>query len=549
MSKLATTRLTLIAATSLFVPASIGSMVAAEPSPNPVIASPAVTATPTVTPTVSLTKAQSSHFQDALTSLAAQGHVAIVAEGAPLHPHLADAATPNLPTPMPISQTLTVLGAAYDYNVQRQDGGVFVLTKRYSDPRDLPCITLAECQASLEDVLIVLDAFNPHFEESIYASGPDTQRDTVTSFFDTLSPSQLAEAQAKTLRYGDLLPDQQTLIWNFMLHQFIQTPLGQTQEQLNLLLEAPHSVLTGRDKDKDAGAYLEVPNIAGSGKHLMSVTGPITLVDQPFPDWLLLAPASAAEVVKPLTLAEVVASLQPIHGQQPVVDKPVQAKPVTVAGLANAAPMKVLEALGTLYGLRISASDKSAPILARQVPATPEKLDAIAADVWQALPLSYTRAIDAAAHQETAQDKASAPWMPANDFMRSSQEQGRIRGACGEIQHEAVRRLRLAMQSQIRQRGPDARILVSSLTEDARSTLAVVLISGTVSTLRDGFSGRLKERFLSCLDNINNMIIYTVPGETGQRLGKDIPSLYLQGSPIGSTETIGMGGVWYIGGS
>ena len=542
MNKSATTISTLVEVTSLFVLISIGSTVAAQSSSKPVIAAPAITANRTVL----LTKEQSSHFQDALTILAAQAHVAIVAEGAPLHPQLTGAAVRSLAVPMPLNQALTALGAAYDYDVQRQEGGVFVLTKRYSDPRDLPCVTLDECQQSLKDVLLVLDTFSPHFEESIYALGPDTQRDTVISFFNSLSPTQFAAAQAKTLHYGDLLPDQQTLIWNFMMHQFVQMPLGQAQEQLNLLLEAPQSVLTGRNKDKYPGAYLEVPDIAGSGKHLMSVTGPVTLADQPVPDWLSPGPASAAEAVKPLTLAEAIASLQPVHGQQPVVDKPLRAKPVTVAGLANAAPMKVLEALAALYGLRISASDKSAPMLARQTPLMPNKPNEIAAAVWQALPLSYARAIDAAAHQKTAQSNTSMSWMPTDGYMRYSQEQGRVHAASEEIQHEAIRRLRLAMQPQIRQRGPDARIPVSSLTEDGRSTLAIVLMSGTVSTLKDSLSGRLKERFLSCLDNIDNMIVYTVPEETAQQQGVAIPSLYLQGSPVGSTQEIGMGGIRYM---
>ena len=542
MSKSTTTKLTLVAVTSLFVPVCTSSTVAAESSPKPVAA--AATPAPAANPTVSLTKGQSSHFQDALTSLAAQAHIAIVAEGAPLHPQISDTSAPNLITPMPLSQALTILGVAYDYDVQRQEGGVFVLTKRYSDPCDLPCVTLDECQASLKDVIYILDAFSPHFQEPVYSREHDDQRATVVSFFQSLSPAQLAAAQTKTLRYGDLLPDQQTLIAKFILYQFVQMPLDQTQEQRNLLLEAHQAMLVARNKDKVAGAYLEVPDFIGTGKHLTSVTGPITLVDQPSPDWLSLPPASAA--MKPLTLAEAVASLQPIDGQQSVVDKPIQTKPISVAGLTNATPMKVLGALETLYGLRISVSDKGAPMLARQAPIIPDKINAVAANVWQALPLSYTRAIDAAAHQKTAQEKLSVSWMSRNEYALYSQEKAHVRKACEETQHEAVRRLRLAMQPYLRQHGPDARIPVSSLTEDIRSALAVVLMSNIVSDLRDTFSGVPAKKALDCLDNINNMIISTVPGEIAYQQGVAIPSLYLQGSPVGSTEEVGMGGIRYF---
>ena len=234
---------------------------------------------------------------------------------------------------------------------------------------------------------------------------------------------------------------------------------------------------------------------------------------------LPLVPAGAP---KPLTLAEAVASLQPIHKQQAVVDKPLQAKLVTVAGLTNADPMKVLEALATLYGLRIGASDKSAPMLTRQIPTIPDNLRGIAPDVWLALPVSYTRAIDADARPKAAH-KPAPLWMQLGIDRIYDQEKARLDEAVEGNQAEAVRRLRLAMQPQLKMRGPDARVPASSLTEEDRDILAVAMMGQTVLYLRDAFGGASTERFLSYLDEINDMTISTVPSETAHRNGVAIP--------------------------
>jgi len=555
MSKSSTPKLMLIGAASLLV--CVNASKAGPPAAAPATAVQPAAAAPVPNPAVALTKEQSSRFQDALTSLAAQAHIAIAAEGAPLHPRLVGAAIPNITTPRPVGQALTTLGAAYDYDVQRCEGGVFILTKRYSNPRDLPCVTLPECQASLQDVSQILDKFSPHFRQPVYTLEHDDQRDTVISLFNSLSPAQLAAAQANTLRYGDLLPDQQTLIWNFIMYGFIQIPLDRTQTQINDLTQAPHIMLTARNEDKQAGVYREVPGYNGAPKFLMPLPGqtsgyPIDAagkrIMEPPPEWLAVAPVVLVGAAKPLTLAEAVASLPPIHKQQAVVDKPVQAKPVTVAGLTNADPMKVLEAFKTLYGLRIGASDKSAPMLMRQAPMIPDKISAIAAAIWQALPASYTRALDADARPKAAPIPAS-PWMPPpNIYALQMEEQARLREAVEENQHEAIRRLRIAMQSQIRLRGPDARIPVSSLSEADRSALAVAMMSDPMLTLRDAYSGTGAREVIHYLDKLDDMIVSTVPSELAHQNGLALPSLYLnihQNTP-GESEIVCMGGQRYF---
>ena len=92
---------------------------------------------------VHLSLAQSESFSDALDALTAQGHVAIVAEGAPLVPRLPKKDTQDLTAPLPLPKVVTKLAAFFDYDAQEQDN-VYILTKRYTDPKEMPCVTLEE---------------------------------------------------------------------------------------------------------------------------------------------------------------------------------------------------------------------------------------------------------------------------------------------------------------------------------------------------------------------------------------------------------------------
>lgn len=113
-------------------------------------------------PKVRLSSAQAASFEKALNMLAAQGKVAFVAEGLPLRATLPPdkAAELAASSSTPLAAVVEKLALAYDYDATRQ-GDVFVLKKRYTDPHDLPGLTLEECQLSLQDVVRVLNGFSP----------------------------------------------------------------------------------------------------------------------------------------------------------------------------------------------------------------------------------------------------------------------------------------------------------------------------------------------------------------------------------------------------
>ncbi|MDQ2732713.1 MAG: hypothetical protein M3Y56_13730, partial [Armatimonadota bacterium] len=113
-----------------------------------------------------LNSAQLSSFNDALNGLAEQGHVAIVAEGVPLHSTLAAKDVPSVAgQSLPLVVMVNAVASAYDYEAHRS-GKVFVLQKRYSDSGDLPSLTIGEWTACLQQIVRLTDPLNPHVEFS-----------------------------------------------------------------------------------------------------------------------------------------------------------------------------------------------------------------------------------------------------------------------------------------------------------------------------------------------------------------------------------------------
>jgi hypothetical protein len=95
-----------------------------------------------------------SHFQTSIDALAAKWHIAVVAESGPIK----EKAGADLSAPLPnetVDQAVNRVATAFDYAVARTSN-VFVLTKKYTDPEDLPDITLLEAADALDASLGIL---------------------------------------------------------------------------------------------------------------------------------------------------------------------------------------------------------------------------------------------------------------------------------------------------------------------------------------------------------------------------------------------------------
>ncbi len=167
-------------------------------------------------PTVRITQTQARVFQDTLAAMATQARVAFVAEGAPLRPALPDQAAPTLSQSAPLSvaveKAVEKLAAAYDYDAERR-GNLFVLKKRYSDPHDLPGVTLQECASALADAERLMSPYNPRVSrDSLVARG----------VIKSLTPQQLQAMHDGSPSVASLSPGQQAQVLRFALYLYVQ---------------------------------------------------------------------------------------------------------------------------------------------------------------------------------------------------------------------------------------------------------------------------------------------------------------------------------------
>jgi len=498
---------------------------------------------------VHLSLAQSGSFSGALDALAAQGHVAIVAEGAPLVSRLSKKDTPDLTAPLPLALAVTKIAASFDYDVQEQDG-VFVLTKRYTDPKEMPCVTLEECDQAFKDILTLLEPFNPNFDE---ANANHSQRNTVITFFNSLTPGQLQEARAKTLRYGELGPEQQKAVESIFLFGYAQFPADKLRETVDILDYAPKSVLTGKDQGNSA-LFIELPVPANKSlRYFQPLEGGILPPDQSAP---LLLPKQAETggppVPAPMTLEAVVALL-PHTGPPAVVDACLKDKPVSAAGLSNVSAMDVLRALKVLYNLRIGASDAGGNKLMRQLPPPTDSLRDLGPNVWSLLPVSFLRAMhsEEAPPAQVPSAGVSKTETPAEALQRAReanqhfQRQMQSRRLLPALWGESVHQVLVGVQPQLRSGGLGIRIPVKTLDRATRSALAAALTVSTLEVLQSGFTGQIKQNVLDCLDDMNNTIIYTVPAQAAVIHGQTVPSIYFEGTDPYTKQKIGLGGVMF----
>jgi hypothetical protein len=342
-----------VAAAYLLCAAFSGSLVSilAAPAPDastaPSLAPAAAPAAPE--PVVMLARTQLSGFNDALEAVAAQAHVAIVAEGIPLHPVLAEKDVLSLAgQDRPLTELMRVLAAAYDYNLRRS-GTVFLLVKRYSDPADLPSVTMGEWTRCLRQLARLTDAFNPHIDFG-YHPGDSLRNHIVGDLAASFTAAQLAGLRGDGLRLRVLNPAQVALVRRFALYLYVQQRADQLRRLLAILDAAENTAVFH---------YADV----GTEKHVL---GYDISFGRPARPPLFTPITSEAEtpshqgdpsgmVAVPLadTIGDVVDGLnaRAVGALKVHCEPSLRTKTITVAGATNASPRELLSAIADVYGL------------------------------------------------------------------------------------------------------------------------------------------------------------------------------------------------------
>ena len=382
-------------------------------------------------PQIRLDAAQSGDFYKAVTALAEQGHVSVIAEGVPLHPHLSALEASKIAIPLSLDAAAKAVADSYDYSVQR-DGNVLVFRKLYSNPDDLPVITLKECSYSLGLLQQIAEPLNSHALSSnvqfLAPPGPNLRRDQVrvvhpllNKFADRLMPEQLLAMHQNKLLVSSLTSDEKTLARQVRCSLYVQpaldgiallSPLTDQSGQNAVFCwqDTPtaqhtfgYTLPEQRDNQsvlqfhqlshstgwEDLGGYVPNPEPAGQDSTAPSLS-PVQDMNYP---------------VK--TLGAAVANAMSRSGSaiHVTLDPAIATKPVIVLGEGNASTDQILQALADAYGLRLidhSSGKMSEVNLTALDVRSPANLASLPASLRQAFPEPFTRAahLDAVVSEE-----------------------------------------------------------------------------------------------------------------------------------------------------
>lgn len=350
----------------------------------------------------------------------------------------------------------------------------------------------------------------------------------------------------KTLRYGELAPNQKTLVMQAFLYFHVGTRAFRISGPANLLEGVPQSKLWATASTQTAGAggtlgpvseerglFIETP--PSRYRHPLGTT---SLQE----DAALMADVEAARKQKSQqkptpaagrTLAQVVADISVKEATPWEVDKALAEKRVSVAGLENAPALDVMRGLVQVYGLHIGVGKDNAPRLNRRAVLPATDLRRMPATLWAVMPDPVQRAFFV---HRPARTRPLLPVQFSKNPVEAKREmeeamrtfdQGRDQSdeRPQAMRREAARRLVLALPAAWAKSNKP--LPVSALDEPPRSLLGLVLLCQVADILRGSFNDTGVQRMTRALDRIDAMIISGSPQVNKNRPGVQLHSLYL----------------------
>ena len=379
-------------------------------------------------------------FDTVLNELSQKYRIALVCESRPLllTPKDADAVKAleqALSHPHPdVDEQVNAVAAAFDYQATRANNGkgkdktLFLLTKRYTSPSDLPEVTLEEADISFRNILRATRGF---------AATDTVPADLIVQLLTDATPDEQARF-AKGVPFTDLTPPQKAIATQLAGNAEIGRPLEAFQRVGNRFAGLRQgTAFLGRADF--AGLNLPCyqggfgPNRAirkvfisywakttyGGGTAFFGTdaTPNLKMIDGKIiglpPD-----PTEPDNTVKPLpeplaaqkTLAQVATLLgeklassdtllSKIGIKTVEADPAIARKTVCLFGESLVGPEQLLNAVITLYGLRSPKLKEGMVQITLPAPKSLEKGSEIPAEVARLLPVSFVRALVAGPHQ------------------------------------------------------------------------------------------------------------------------------------------------------
>jgi len=466
---------------------------------------------------VRLTGEQSRFFSTSFAALAAQAKVTLVIEGVPLPQTLSDEQMKRVPEQAPLGEMLNALADGYDYGVEERKGSVFVLKKRYSDPRDLPGVTREECRAALKDMLRALAPYNPH-------TSTNSKRDPLLGeFMTTLTDEQIRRLggvhtgtsipdplpKSQALPVASLSARQRTLVWRFITYYYVQARVQGMEAAIRKMDQlVPEESVTFRWTERGGQRAFGYQIPVTDPKAPPGLVFFRALPDAPSDSVPLFGfgkdtpPQEARDKreMAPSTLASVVASLNARRKDtEPkiTVDDALAPKPVIVFGSEAASPRQILDALAAVYGLRVVTDEDGALRLSRPS----FRLAATIADLPEAVRRTFPEPLLRAFHTDESErlrrevmgedlrryqrrvaeeaGEIQTPEEAKAERERSqkrSEQFSKVNFLPDAIQIAATQHLRALTEPKV-EADPNGRLPLSALNQEVKNTLAYLIMA------------------------------------------------------------------------
>jgi hypothetical protein len=327
---------------------------------------------------IKITETQSRDFFIASDAIATQGKFAILAEDAPLYSHLASEEVKSFSdTPLPADEMVERFATAYDYKVwmvtrggrsHRPQEKVYILKKRYSNPRDLPCVTVEECRNAVRDIRRMLASQEPQPPVT-------TQTELVQTIWHTLSPEQRqAIQQPAGIPVIALASTQREQMRRLVMYAYIWPLTAKADNALFYLNQ--FETIKAREADslipgfaKSASGRTLAIEVTDSyrRRYLEPVWGEPNNEERTFPGYTPIIDIKKIRRGKITleegitTLNQTVSAKNKTNGASYAVAASLARKRVTLSGAEYAPENQIFEALAEVYGLRVTQFTNTAP--------------------------------------------------------------------------------------------------------------------------------------------------------------------------------------------
>jgi hypothetical protein len=418
------------------------------------------------------------------------------------------------------------LAEKYDYTAEIVDN-VVLLQKRYTLPEDIPCVTLAEYLASMEDAVRILGTLSPRSPQDIQASI------YVRNIVNSLNSEQIQAMERGTLSYSSLTTAQKRFVSDMAFFVYAGLPRERAEASHFLLQRSARGRLILSDETFAMNVVsLEIIEINGMpSKRPLGTIAPEAQGDDASERRALqaLSPhATLSDAVRLFNARKMNSSGDPAI----IVDSLLAEKPLLVEGdTRRLSSRRFADSVARLYGLRVVTQNEGKLRITRRTwrggAITPQNLSQA---IRQSLPDPLLRAIrDGQAEKLVAEMKKRSEAGDFQGFNRIMAERDAVQAIPGEM----VVRTRKALVAVVTQRVKSAAdgVPVKELAPRERSALAFSFMSDFLMVL----DGQIKSEAPEWITRLNSA---SLTGKIQEDRGTRYAQVgFVTSLPNGQTQT------------